>query len=121
MQELLAHYTERVNTTGRSAPSIRVPLITSVTTLLNRIKQDPLTQQKELLEYVSNSRELLFSPIFALSYRPTFEHMIAVMDQLLETLATQIDNDALVNLAKVLLRRYNSQILQSANHKKVKP
>lgn len=117
LQELLAHYTERVQTTGRSPPSIRVPLITSVTTLL---KQDPSTLQKSLLDHVSNSLELLFSPIFALSYRPTFEHMVAVMDQLLETLATHIDNDGLVNLAKVLLKRYNSQIMQSANHKKVK-
>ncbi|CDH52663.1 hypothetical protein RO3G_10807 [Lichtheimia corymbifera JMRC:FSU:9682] len=118
LQELLAHYTERVNTTGRSPPSIRVPLITSVTTLLNRIKKDPPAQQTELLEYVSNALALLFSPIFALSYRPTFEHMVAVMDQLLETLATHIDNGALANLAKVLLKRYNSQIMQSANHKK---
>lgn len=46
--------------------------------------------------------------------------MVAVMDQLLETLATHIDNGALANLAKVLLKRYNSQIMQSANHKKVK-
>ncbi|KAI7849555.1 hypothetical protein BDC45DRAFT_573759 [Circinella umbellata] len=124
-RQLLAHYTERAENTRKQPPAIRVQLITAITTLLNHLKT--ITNEnmaKNILLELYECVKLLLSPTFGLSYRPTFEQMSTTVDQLMDTLTLFIDKqysmivDSLLPLSSVLLRRYVTQLVQTANQRK---
>jgi hypothetical protein len=135
--DLLQHYSEKARLDPkRSAPTVHTNLVLSVSTLLQQLDKNYLDRPQQRIEFYTvahNCLKFLFSDIFALSYRPAFEHVSTSVDQILVTMTTQIDlcnkdnnneqeENALRQLAltgQVLLKKYDSQLVLAANQKKV--
>lgn len=123
-------------------PIIRISLITPVTTLLQHLYTTYKTDtdfRAILINDATQCVQLLFSKSFQQNYRPTLEQMTAAIELLLSSLKVQlelIDNennlnnnqeeekeeknlDNLLNMAKVLLGRYDEQLIQAGNQRKV--
>ncbi|KAG0748861.1 hypothetical protein G6F57_003035 [Rhizopus arrhizus] len=113
--ELLQHYRLRfLQDRKRSTPFISVNLLGSISLLL----QDIYSTSSQCLE-------LLFSDSCSSSYRPAFEHVSAIVDQILIALEIQIGQaeesalDKLVCTAQLILRKFDTQLVLAANQKKV--
>ncbi|KAG0170859.1 hypothetical protein DFQ28_001467 [Apophysomyces sp. BC1034] len=137
LRELLEHYHTRAKRDQKqSPPVIRVHLVVAFTTLFQQLYADTTAlttnDRLEFLQVVHSCLTVLFSNSFAFSYRPTLEHMTAVVDRLLTIMLTQMaicreSNDtteartlqALVDVARIILERYDAQLVQAANQKKV--
>lgn len=135
--DLLQHYSEKARLDPkRSVPTVHTNLVLSVSTLLQQLDKNYLDRPQQRIEFYTvahNCLKFLFSDIFALSYRPAFEHVSTSVDQILVTMTTQIDlcnkdnnneqeENALRQLAltaQVLLKKYDSQLVLAANQKKV--
>lgn len=137
LTDLLQHYSEKARLDPkRSVPTVHANIVLSVSTLLQQLDKNYLDKPQQRIEFYTvahNCLEILFSDIFALSYRPAFEHVSTSVDQVLVTMTTQIDlcnkdnankqeANALNQLAltaQVLLKKYDSQLVLAANQKKV--
>ncbi|KAG1230589.1 hypothetical protein G6F35_001860 [Rhizopus arrhizus] len=104
--ELLQHYRLRfLQDRKRSTPFISVNLLGSISLLL----QDIYSTSSQCLE-------LLFSDSCSSSYRPAFEHVSAIVDQILIALEIQIGQaeesalDKLVCTAQLILRKFDTQL-----------
>ncbi|KAI9248036.1 hypothetical protein BDA99DRAFT_252211 [Phascolomyces articulosus] len=125
--QLLAHYHQRAHTTQKPPPAIRVQLIAVITALLGHLNTTNHDDDaKDILLELYACVDLLLSPTFSLSYRPTFEQMSTTIDQLMDTLMRVINNNKqstamlgpLLKVAHVLLIRYSTQLTQTANQRK---
>lgn len=137
MTDLLQHYAEKARLDPkRNVPTVHANIVLSVSTLLQQLDKSHLDKPQQRIEFytvVHTCLEILFSDIFALSYRPAFEHVSTAVDQVLATMTTHIDlcnknetnadeSNALHQLAliaQVLLTKYDSQLVLAANQKKV--
>ncbi|KAI9477718.1 MAG: hypothetical protein EXX96DRAFT_223600 [Benjaminiella poitrasii] len=138
LHELLQHYHEKGNSSLKpSIPTIHVNFVSSISILLQQLYNDPIKnalERTELLSIAHKCLAILFSSTFTLSYRPAFEHISTAVDQILTVLATQIDLyfsngnnkeqevgalQQLALMARILLNKYDSQLVLAANQKKV--
>ncbi|GAA5808334.1 hypothetical protein MFLAVUS_001724 [Mucor flavus] len=133
--DLLEHYKEKAGLDSkRSVPTIHVNLVSTVSTLLQQLyKNETSTDRIEFLAAAYRCLRILFSDSFSLSYRPAFEHVSNAVDQVLTCLGTQINTfskdqnntnefEVLHQLsltAKVLLNKFDSQLVLAANQKKI--
>ena len=121
---------------NQSAPTIHVNLIASVSTVLQHVYKNCLDQPQirlDLLSSIHRCLKVLLSDRFSVSYRPAFEHVSAGADQLLTSLAVQVDlclaspNEPLeqkvlyelVPTALLVLKKFDAQLVLAANQKKV--
>ncbi|CAO3616277.1 unnamed protein product [Cunninghamella blakesleeana] len=120
-----------------SMPIIRISLITPVTTLLQHLYttyKNDIDFRAVLINDVTQCIQLLFSKSFQQNYRPTLEQMTTAIELLLSSLKIQLelvdkDNnsqegeeknlDNLLNMAYVLLNRYDEQLIQTGNQRKL--
>ncbi|KAL7313294.1 hypothetical protein PS15m_007055 [Mucor circinelloides] len=137
LTDLLQHYAEKARLDPkRNVPTVHANIVLSVSTLLQQLDKSHLDKPQQRIEFytvVHTCLEILFSDIFALSYRPAFEHVSTAVDQVLATMTTHIDlcnknetnadeSNALHQLAliaQVLLTKYDSQLVLAANQKKI--
>jgi hypothetical protein len=128
--ELLQHYRLRfLQDRKRSTPFISVNLLGSVSLLLQDIystsSKTDAHQKDKFLSLIGQCLELLFSDSCSSSYRPAFEHVSAIVDQILIALEIQIGQaeesalDKLVCTAQLILRKFDTQLVLAANQKKV--
>lgn len=109
MTDLLLHYTQQ-----GAVPFIRVPLLIPVSTIL----ATPSTTL--LLQDVTPCIQLLLShPSCRAAYHPSLEQLTSLVEQLLPALQKNNSDANLVNLAQVVLARYDEQLVQAGNQKKV--
>lgn len=131
------HYKEKARLDSkRSIPTIHVNLVSSVSTLLHQIYKEPIKNLDDRYQFLAAAHrclQILFSDSFSLSYRPAFEHVSSAVDQVLTCLSAQIslcnENEdttleaetlhELSLVAKVLLKKFDSQLVLAANQKKV--
>lgn len=109
--DLLEHYQQSQD---RNLPPVHINPLASVIVVLQHI--DNIT--KDYLSLISRYLQLFFSVSFTSSYRPTFEHVSALVEQILISLETQT-NEALLAIALPALQKLNSQLVAIANQKKV--
>ncbi|KAF7721634.1 hypothetical protein EC973_004355 [Apophysomyces ossiformis] len=137
LQELLEHYhTRSKHDRKQSPPVIRVHLVVAFATLFQQFYADNTSlnteDRIEFLRTTHSSLTILFSSSFAYSYRPAFEHMNTLVDRLLAILLIQIEKcegnedgtenqllQTLIDVAAVVLERYDAQLVQAANQKKI--
>ncbi|CEP18278.1 hypothetical protein [Parasitella parasitica] len=135
--DLLQHYSERIRLDPKqSVPIVHANLVLSVSTLLQQLIESNNNDPQQRIDFYSrtyNCLEILFSDIFAASYRPAFEHVSAALDQVLTNLSTQIilcnkdsmdEKEAqafhqLALTAQVLLKKYDTQLVLAVNQKKI--
>lgn len=94
---------------------------------------DALSADKrtEILLRVQSCLESLFSEHYALSYRPRIEHTAMAVDKMMDAFLKQAELmeqqqpeerpafDALVSVANLISKRFDTQLIQAASQKRV--
>ncbi|KAI9263737.1 hypothetical protein BY458DRAFT_438511 [Sporodiniella umbellata] len=119
----------------RAVPFIQINMLAPVSLLLQEIYSPKSSiasdQKKEFLVLTASCIKLLFSASFSTSYRPAFENVSAVTEEILKSLEIQISilqnrtdesKESLKNLisiAQLIMLKFESQLVLAANQKKV--
>lgn len=108
LHALLEHYDQKPK--GSKPPAIRVPLLQAVTQAVQSNMEQPS------LEALTAGLACLLSPTFALSFRPAFDQTASALEAVLDKVLQDGEYQA---LAAVLLDRFDTQVTQAPNPKKV--
>ncbi|KAI7907434.1 Urb2/Npa2 family-domain-containing protein [Cokeromyces recurvatus] len=120
--DLLKHYHDKVKSDlKQSTPTIQVNLLSSISITLQELYRNDKYNKSQFLSIIYGSLEILFDGTFA--YRPAFEHVSSVVEQILFIFTTCDSNEetlhSLALIAQILLKKYDLQLVSAANQKKI--